>query len=267
MTGTLTFTFRGSVTLEGPEVGPEEGGIQGTDLSEVPDELVADKEDRVDQSVVLKEIIGTTIPADENEFEEMGVGRVKLSTLKRYYEKEDESAVRLLKGRHEIQVDEEFRLRMGTGQIQMKTEKNLIDFHLTVGNCMGFSPLLPNAASDHQFEFEMDLKKPHVGFKGKHGMLGFDPAGRMLYLGHCRNENVYLAMAPNEFLEGGFVATEAGRSSSSSVMSRRHYRQVVMMISHFMEKVAHLPYLNIESVYKQDLESNSTNFWEVTDVL
>ena len=59
----------------------------------------------------------------------------------------------------------------------------MIDYHLTVTNLVRFLSILPNAESSHTFEFEMDLKKLYRDFKGKHAMLGFDPTGRMLYVG------------------------------------------------------------------------------------
>jgi hypothetical protein len=56
----------------------------------------------------------------------------------------------------------------------------MIDYHLTVANCIGLSTLLPNAQSTHRFAFDLNLKRPHISFEGKHTALGFDPAGSML---------------------------------------------------------------------------------------
>jgi hypothetical protein len=64
----------------------------------------------------------------------------------------------------------------------INTDESMIDYHLTVANQIGFSPLLPNVPSEQRFCFELDLKKPYLGFKGKHVMLGFDPAGLMLFI-------------------------------------------------------------------------------------
>lgn len=245
---------------------PTEAEIGAADISVVPEALVSDKDDRVNQSEVLDEIIGTCLQM-ENDFDDMRVHKVKLSTLKDHYENDNVAAVALLSSRHRVHIDDDFRLRVGAGQIQMETKTTAIDYHLTVANCMGLSPLLPNTESDHRFEFEMDLKKPILDFKGKHAMLGFDPTGRMLYIGHCTNENVFLAMAPNEFLRGEVMPTRAGHSSSSPTMSTRHYRQMVMMIAHFLERVPQLPFSNMGSVYDQDLNSEYPNFEDISNAL
>jgi hypothetical protein len=68
-------------------------------------------------------------------------------------------------------------------------------------------------------------------------MLGFDPAGRMLYIGQCNNEDIFLAMAPNAFLNGYITPSPAGRSSGTSTMSARHYRQAIMMLVYFLAKI------------------------------
>ena len=240
-----------------------------TDISEIPEALAVDQDDiPTPQSDLLKEIIGSTffLPSAQ-EFYNMNTKQLNLSKLRDLYERKDESAVSLLSSRHEIHIDDSLLLKMGTGQICMNTRSSMIDYHLTVGNCLGFSPLLPNVLSDHQFCFDMNLKMPIKDFKCKNAMLGFDPAGRMLFLGRCRNEDVFLAMAPNEFLQGHYTPTRAGYSTGPTVMSRRHYRQIVMMIAHFLAKVEDLPYLNDQPVYNLILDSEHPDFKSITDVL
>ena len=213
-----------------------------TDIAAIPDELAVDPDDKLTpQSDILNEIIGSAVDSNlEDKFVYMVPHTLKLSKLKAMYKSGDENVVSLLKHRNRIHIDDEFTLEMGLGKIRMDTRSSMIDYHLTVGNCMGFSPLLPNARSDPYFCFKMDLKMPCRDFKGKNGMLGFFPAGKMLYVGRCRNEDVYLAMAPNKFLRGYFTPVRAGYSTGESVMSTRHYRQTVIMIAHFLELVPSL---------------------------
>ena len=128
-----------------------------------------------------------------------------------------------------------------------------------VANCIGLSPLLPNAALGHRFCFEMDLKMNILDFKGKHTMLGFDPAGSMLFIGHCNHENVFLAMAPKQFFRGCFIPSKLGCSSGSSVLSTCHYRQIIIMFAHFLSKIPLCSYLNNQSIYEQDLKCKNPN--------
>jgi hypothetical protein len=183
------------------------------------------------------------------------------------YENRDSNVLSLLATRHRVRIDEDYTLKMGIGKIIMDTSSSMIDYQLTVGNCLGLSPLLPNARSDHQFCLTMDLHMQYRDFKGKNAMLGFDATGRMLFIGRCRNEDVFLAMAPNEFLEGHFTPTRAGYSKGSTVMSTRHYRQTVMMLAKFLAKVPELSFFNVGEVYEQSLDSASPNFSRITDVM
>ena len=58
-----------------------EAEVGAADISIVPEVLVSDENDRVNQSKVLDEIIGTHLQT-ENDFDDMRVHKVKLSTLK-----------------------------------------------------------------------------------------------------------------------------------------------------------------------------------------
>ena len=254
------------------------------DVSLIPHALAADKDDLTPQSEVLNEISSTAVDTSTfAQFNQIPVREIKLSKLRDFYEKGDKNnALSLMDRRHTISIDDRFRLKMGVGQIRMNTRSSMIDYHLTVANCPGFSPLLPNALSHHAFEFKMDLNKQIREFKGKHATLGFDPAGRMLFIGTRDNEDVFLAMAPDEFLAGvvktgasrtGRPSTRSSRPSRSSasgsaVMSRRHYRQTVMMLAHFLSNIPEKAYwVNREGVYVQDLDSDTPDFGRVTDVL
>ena len=243
---------------------------ESTDIAPIPDCLAVDGDDVITpQATILKEIIGNRLidPSNDDKFIRTTARTVKLSKLKAFYENEDDNVLSLLGRRHNIKIDEEYTLKMGVGKIYMETGTSMIDFHLTVGGCLGFSPLLPNARSDHQFCLHLDLHKQYRDFKGKNAMLGFDPTGRMLYIGRCRNEDVFLAMAPNQFLKGHFAPTRAGYSKGTSVMSTRHYRQMIMMLAKFLAKVSELSFFNSGEVYEQSLDSASPNFSRITDVM
>jgi hypothetical protein len=118
--------------------------------------------------------------------------------------------------------------------------------------------LLPNANAAIRFAFELDLKKAYREFKGKHGMVGFDTQGRMLYLGKCMNEDVFLGMAPRSFVSGGGERCEAGASSGSSRMSKRHARMATLMMLHFLTKVRNRWFSVQGDVYEYDVDS-----WEI----
>jgi hypothetical protein len=241
----------------GPPPAPE--SPHPAEVFQIPDDLVADPDDQVKQSEVLDQIIATTLddPANIDVFTEKRVFNLKLSQLRKLYENKDSSAMELLSYRHKVVIDDDYRVETGMGQVMINTDKTMLGCHLTVANCMGLSPLLPNAASMHSFSFEMNLKQPLRKFEWKHAMVGFDTKGRMLYIGHAMNEVVFLAMAPNGFLDDHYEACDPGYSTGSSLMATRHYRQVLMMIVHFLQRIPESAYFNLEDDYALDLDGPS----------
>ena len=79
--------------------------------------------------------------------------------------------------------------------------------------------------------------------------------------------DVYLAMAPNSFLNGTTPACPSGFSTGTSTMTTRHYRQIVMMISHFLEKVANRAYYTLGDPYDIDLDSALPNWGQFTSIM
>jgi hypothetical protein len=275
----LKFSYANTtnVTLGGPTDKEGTSSMEGAfepasylaDIAPVSEAYLAELDDRVHQNKVLENIIGTTLhdPTYVDPFDETPVYKLRLSKLQQYYEAKDPRVYNLLSGRHKISIDNHFKLDFGKGEILMDTSQTMIDYQLVVANSIGFDILLPNADNGPRFDFDMDLKRQQKHFKGKHGMVGFDTKGRMLYLGKANNEEVYLAMAPNEFLGAHFEPCTAGYSTGSSVMSRRHYRQMVMMFAHFLPMIRDHAYYTIGDVYDQDLDGNEPNWGYTTNIM
>lgn len=205
----------------------------------------------------------------EDRFAKLYSSSLPLSRLRSHYERRNVSVVNFLCGRNTVRVDDDLKLAMGTGRIHMDTAESTIDFHMTVANRIGLSAILPNVDSAHQFGLELDLKKEYREFKGKHGTLGFDPTGCMLFVGRSNNEDVFLAMAPDEFIANPAARRDARkRAAGSSRMSRRHYRQVVIMLAFFMSSLERHPFIRLrQDPYEIDLESGKEKFDEFTDAL
>jgi len=136
-----------------------------------------------------------------DDFSKENVYKLRLERLQMLYEDDNPRVINLLEWQHFIVINENFLLRVSTGQINISTEKMMLDYHLTVTNCIGLSPLLPNTMNSHKFLLQMDLQKPYREFKGKKGMVRIDTKGRMLYIGQANNVDIFLAMAPNKFLQ------------------------------------------------------------------
>ncbi len=143
----------------------------------------------------------------------------------------------------------------------------MLDFQLTVAKQMGFSPLLPNGTNAHMFSFKMDLKRPTHKFYRKHSMIGFDTTGSILYIGQAINVDVYLAMAPNSFLTRFTPACLPRYSTGLSIISIRHYQQIVMMLAHFLGKIPDQAYYTLNNPNDIDLDATSLTQRQFTNVL
>jgi len=206
-------------------------------------------------------------PTEINVFNQKHVTNLQLSHLQHFYKNKDANVLNLLQWCNCLVVDNHFHLTFGHAEILMNMKKTMLDYLLTVVNGIGFATLLLNVVNAHWYFFDMDLKKPYKEFQGKHAMVGFDTKGWMLYLGKSRNEDVYLTMAPNEFLIGHFIPCHAGYSTGLLMMSQGHYRQMVIMLAYFLAEIPELSYLNIENVYMQDLKDPRPAWSMVTNVM
>ena len=246
---------------------PEDSQAEGpTDATLVPDALTSDADDCPGQEEVRKQMIGTGL-ADISQFDSQDRQRVKLSQLKKVYERDNENALNMLTERWGVEIDESFRLRVGSGKVMMHTDETKLDYHLTVANCIGLSALLPNTTTSIQFTLEMDLKKPYREFKGKHGMVGFDTRARMLYIGKCMSEDVFLAMAPKKFISGKGEGCKAGHSTGSPLMSRRHSRMVRLMLLHFLTRTRHRSFCVTGDIYKHDIDKGEIDWMAVSSAM
>jgi hypothetical protein len=92
--------------------------------------------------------------------------------------------------------------------------------------------MMPNQHTLHTYEFELNVSRPDRQFTAKFAKLGFDPVGCMLWIGRSPNaEDVWLAWALNNALDGTEGDVTAGMSSGDSTMSEAHYRRVVMFLA------------------------------------
>lgn len=238
------------------------------DITEIPKTFETDSDDRVSQSEVMMEIVATADDAcNTDKFNNMGVRKLKLSRLEQHYDDKDTRVVNALSNRHTIEIDEHFLLKPGSGQVNMRTDKTMLDYHLTVANSIGLASLLPAETNAPRFLFEMDLRKQYRDFKGKHAMIGFDTKGKMLYIGKCLNEDVFLSMAPNDFLSNNAELAPPGFTTGSPLMTRRHYRQIVMMFAFFLQRLTGGGFFNHKEVFDLDLDSTKPNWDLVTNIL
>ena len=263
------------VSASGEQAAPATREVidQDIDVSRIPEEFMVDEDDEaVAQSAIMAAIVDNerNRNAMQRRYDDMVVKTLKLSKLKDLYEAGDKKrAIELLDSRNEIEIDKDYRLPFDDDQPRrsMVAEKSAIDYQLTVANRMGLSALLLNAQSSHWYGFELNLVSPYREFKGKHAKLGFDPTGKMLHIGRCNLEDVFLVMVPDGFFHGEIEERRGKKKGGSSAMSPRHYRQVVMMMAFFLAEMRGSGYYMLNDIYKVDLNADNPNLGHYTNVM
>ncbi|TDL13498.1 hypothetical protein BD410DRAFT_810485, partial [Rickenella mellea] len=133
--------------------------------------------------------------------------QMPISWLRRAYErKEPNTILQDHMHRRQLFVDEEL-IEHGTDDngncdhsIRTECGKFFIDFTMFVSRFVGLGAVLPSSTSDHMWTLNINIKaQPHNMFSPKHGLLGFNPEGSMIYLGKCGIETVWIAMVSHTF--------------------------------------------------------------------
>lgn len=203
-------------------------------VGDVPEDLEA--EDGVPQEEVNNVIAhkrterGTLI----DEFYGNPPTPLKLSMLQNQYEQGKEHLAMLrLKRRHKVEVDGTFLHNIEDPDLAWGATDHYLDFILLVSSKQGLHALLPRSVSDHSYTFVLDVHQPHRLWRVRHAELGFNPTGRMLYLGTYFQEEIWLAMVPRSFTdedsnEDPDMTPLCGRTTS---LSERHYCMLIAFLA------------------------------------
>ena len=126
--------------------------------------------------------------------------QVRLSQLKHEFkQKRARTATMRLRGRSRVLIDEEFLQDAKDPKLVWGANTHYLDYSLLVGGKKGLHVVLPTTRADHSYSFKLDLHQRHRTWRARHSELGFDPAGRMLYIGVYHQEEIWLAMVPRSF--------------------------------------------------------------------
>jgi hypothetical protein len=200
-----------------------------------PDGLVAD--DQPAQQLALRAALRSEI-GDADELGE------RFSTEKRH-KKSLEFYQRLYEGKHSGVAAQSMLKRNRVNAITSSCNvapdnldlswaihRHFIDLKIFVGKGLGLGGMMPNQHTLHTYEFELNLRRPDRQFNTKFAQLGFDPVGCMLWIGRSPNaEDVWLAWAPNNALDGTEGDVTAGTCSGDTKMAEEHYRRAVMFLA------------------------------------
>jgi hypothetical protein len=209
------------------------------DIGALADELVLG--DSVD---VLQELESSSTKHPKNRY----IGNIwydqlpktikSLSQLRAIYERKNATkAISMLHNRTSLEIDESYLVDTDDPAYCFSCSKSLLDFILVVGSDVGIDMFIPNIATNHQYAISLNLQLQIKPFKAKYGTLGFNPSGAMWCLGQTLSEDLWLAMAPNEYFENNGTDFRMSEKHGDTHLSRVHFRIMQIFMISMLAKI------------------------------
>ncbi|KAG6371988.1 hypothetical protein JVT61DRAFT_9006 [Boletus reticuloceps] len=180
------------------------------------------------------------------------------------------SALRLLSGRHRLEIDEHFKLDTAAESNVVPTVgPHYLDLVMYIGDRRGLDAVRPNEDVDHTWRCRLNFSGiQRLWPDSKATRLPFDAHGRMMYIGSRKEEQVWLAMVPKEWLVRDHPFNMTGLwprlADPTSAMSSRHALMLVMFFAHIFDDMR-LTDFACRQEYPEHLSRDTVN--EATDIL
>jgi hypothetical protein len=142
---------------------------------------------------------------------------------------------------------------------------HFIDMLVVVSRGIGLGALLPNFGSDLDWEFKLDVSKNRFrDFTMVRAKLGFNPSGRMLWVGTTTmSEDVWIAMVPNTFETDAAPMLEElegeGAKKCSTHLKDSHRKILLMFLAHVLQSIG-FRHISVSSRYPDLDEDDAFNF-------
>jgi hypothetical protein len=193
---------------------------------------VLQEDDSLDQQNVYDAVCNN--PDDDPTlklYDEIPEVRISLDRLKSMYEmNQADMAMRLLHKRVNLEIDPHKKIRLDDPNYAYTCNKSYLDFIMIVGNEMGLDAFLPKSPSTTGFALTLCVTLPTKEFRVKHGNLGFDPTGCIMYVGKMSVEDLWIGMAPASFFEDVTSRFDLNQRHGDTRMALRRFRQLMAYI-------------------------------------
>lgn len=153
--------------------------------------------DAVSQEEVMVSVAMMSEDKQMEQYHHLPSVKVSLSSLANTHEtRNEEAAMKMLQRKMSLQLGEPEMKRATAESLMFPTQTHFLDFMMTVSRAIGLDAILPGR-NIRPWTFSLDLQRPYRELRANYGKLGFDPAGRLLYIGTIANvEQVFIAMRP-----------------------------------------------------------------------
>ncbi|KAI6010565.1 hypothetical protein EDC04DRAFT_2905833 [Pisolithus marmoratus] len=207
-------------------------------VADVPQQLVtADAHAQRDVHLGLYEQQPASGRDHVTKFKASGVKGMQMSTLQSMHDnKRGMAAVGLLRQRHRITMDGEYTVDVNGANMVARVGPHYLDYVLYVGSRRGMDAAIPRLEVDHHWNAKLQLNLstrlwPDMQMRA----LPFNPEGRMMALGTCMDEQLWLAMAPNMYFEEGYGENREEvvpvLESKTTALSTEHRYMMIMFIA------------------------------------
>lgn len=203
-------------------------------------------------------------------FYDAPVATTSFKKLRHLCERKDaKGALRLLSGRHRLEIDHDLVLDATREDVLPCVGPHYLDLVMYVGDRRGLDAVRPNDRVDHTW-------RCHLNFSGinrlwpdsKATRLPFDNHGRMMAVGTRKEEQVWIAMVPNEWLVPDHPLNATGAwprlPDVTSAMSSKHALMLVMFFAHVFGEIR-LTDFTCRQEYPEMLTRQAVN--EASDIL
>ena len=131
-------------------------------------------EDPISQAEAYRNLVNIALNRTELKFQDARLTNVKASYLKAIFEADDlEQSIKLLQRRRQLVIDSNYIHQADDPAICPCVIEGALDFSLYVPKVPGFHAIIPNTASDPNYEWQLDLRKHPKQFNSKHAKVGY----------------------------------------------------------------------------------------------
>lgn len=138
-----------------------------------------------------------------------------------------------------------------------------MDYKFGLSAALGLDAGLPNlnideVRNDPSWTFTFKPSCRHWEYRGNREVIGFDPTGRMLYLGKTRTgEDLWLIVAPNECVGPEGEMQPVGKAEAPARMDRPAMNVMWAFFLHLFAQMRYSDFVNIRGAYP-DIQSERT---------
>jgi hypothetical protein len=235
------------------------------DLEEIPGALQTD--DPVEQGELMRNLHSDQIGQESYapEFARKSVTNITLTNLKSQFKRgHKQRAMKSIHTRRKIILDDRAVYPPDEQNIALKCDKHYLDFTMAAGKDIGLDAILPrdDVNVDPNWVFELDLTMPIREWTSHYVNLGFSFDGCMLYIGRRGREEVWLAFAPDSWIQDELADAGPSTSNGPTQLKPERFRRFAAFINLALNDMAYsdvntsTPYPDTRSRFQMRTTSN-----------